>query len=81
MAVVFSGSVFRFQKVHSDVFMSKSAAAALSCRTDTLAESDKVDVVSVGLELSKAIESYSIARFSHHKEAGRRLDVALNRMA
>ncbi len=56
---------------------SKSADAALSYRTDTLAESDKVDVVTVESELSKAIQPYSIARSSHHKELGRRLYQAI----
>ena len=43
---------------------SKSADAALSYRTDTLAERDKLDVVTVESELAKAIQPYSIARSS-----------------
>ena len=58
---------------------SKSADAALAYRTDTLAERDKVDVVTVESELSKAIQPYSIARSSHHKELGRRLFRAIAR--
>jgi molybdenum ABC transporter molybdate-binding protein len=56
---------------------SKSADAALSYRTDTLAERDKVDVVAIPLELSKAVQPYSIARASNHKELGRRLFQAI----
>lgn len=52
---------------------SKAADAALAYRTDTLAESDKVDVVRVDSELSKAIQPFSIARTSRHKELSRRL--------
>jgi ABC-type molybdate transport system substrate-binding protein len=52
---------------------SKSADAALAYRTDTLAEQDKVDIITVESELSKAIQPYSIAKSSHHKELGRRL--------
>ena len=52
---------------------SKSADAALAYRTDTLAEQDKVDVITVDSDLSKAIQPYSIAKSSRHKELGRRL--------
>ena len=58
---------------------SKSADAALAYRTDTLAERDKVDIVTVESELSKAIQPYSIARSSRHKELGRRLFRAIAR--
>ncbi len=55
----------------------KSADAALAYRTDTLAESDKVDVVTIASELSKAIQPYSIASSSRHKQLGRRLYQAI----
>ncbi len=45
----------------------KSADAALAYRTDTLAESDKVDVVTLDSKLSKAIQPFSIARSSRQK--------------
>ncbi|MHB8865128.1 MAG: molybdate ABC transporter substrate-binding protein [Pirellulaceae bacterium] len=57
----------------------KSADAALAYRTDTLAEKDKIDVVTIASEMSKAIQPYSIARSSDHKELGRRLYRAIAR--
>lgn len=56
---------------------SKSADAALAYRTDTLAEQDKVDIITVDSDLSKAIQPYSIAKSSRHKELGRRLYQAI----
>jgi ABC-type molybdate transport system substrate-binding protein len=53
--------------------VTKSADAALAYRTDTLAESDKVDTVTLDTELSKAIQPFSIARSSDQKYLGRRL--------
>ncbi len=45
----------------------KSADAALAYQTDTRAESDKVDVITIDSELSKAIQPFSIARSSQQK--------------
>ncbi len=56
---------------------SKAADAAFAYRTDTLAESDKVDVITVDSELSKAIQPFSIARASQQKYLGRRLYAAI----
>ena len=58
---------------------SKSVDAALAYRTDTLAEQDKVDIITVESDLSKAIQPYSIAKSSRHKELGRRLFRAIAR--
>jgi ABC-type molybdate transport system substrate-binding protein len=55
----------------------KSVDAALAYRTDTLAERDKIDVLTIDSQLSKAIQPYSIARSSQHKELGRRLFQAI----
>ncbi|MHB8971303.1 MAG: molybdate ABC transporter substrate-binding protein [Pirellulaceae bacterium] len=57
----------------------KSADAALAYRTDTLAEGDKIDVLTIESELSLAIQPYSIARSSRHKQLGRRLYEAITR--
>ena len=50
-----------------------SADATLAYLTDTLAESDKIDIVTIDSELAKAIQPYSVARTSDHKYLGRRL--------
>jgi molybdate transport system substrate-binding protein len=52
---------------------SQSADAALCYRTDTLAEQNRVDVVTLDSELAKAVQPFSIARSSDHKELARRL--------
>jgi molybdenum ABC transporter molybdate-binding protein len=51
----------------------KSADATFAYRTDTLAERDKVDVIALDSELSKAIQPFSIAKSSKQKYLGRRL--------
>jgi molybdenum ABC transporter molybdate-binding protein len=56
----------------------RAADAALAYRTDTLAERDKIDVVTVDSPLARAIQPYSIARSSDHKELGRRLFRAIS---
>ncbi len=58
---------------------SKSADAALAYQTDTLAESDKVDVIIIQSELAKAIQPFSIARSSKQKYLARRLFAAIRR--
>ena len=58
---------------------SKSADAALAYRTDTLAESDKVDVITIDSELSKAIQPFSIAKSSKQKNLARRLYLTIAR--
>ncbi len=55
----------------------KSADATLAYRTDTLAESDKVDVIVLDSELSKAIQPFSIAKTSKQKQLSRRLFQAI----
>ncbi|MFH1923137.1 MAG: molybdate ABC transporter substrate-binding protein, partial [Planctomycetota bacterium] len=50
-----------------------SADAVLAYATDTMAESNRVDVVTIDSPLAKAIQPYSIARSSDHKYLGRRL--------
>ena len=57
----------------------KSADAALAYQTDTLAERDKVDVIAIESEWSKAIQPFSIARSSRQKYLGRRLYAAISR--
>ena len=52
---------------------SKTADASLRYCTDTLAERDKVDVVTLESQWAKAVQPFSIARRSDHKELGRRL--------
>jgi molybdate transport system substrate-binding protein len=51
----------------------RSVDAALAYRTDTLTERDKLEVVSIESELSRAVQPFSIARSSPHKHLGRRL--------
>ena len=51
----------------------KSVDAALAYRTDTLAEWDKLDVVSIESDLARTVQPFSIARSSRHKHLGRRL--------
>ncbi len=54
--------------------VTKSADATLAYRTDTLSESDKVDVITLDYDnLSKAIQPFSIARSSRQKHLSRRL--------
>lgn len=55
----------------------KSCDATLAYRTDTLAESDKVDVITLDSELCKAIQPFSIARSSKQKYLSRRLFQAI----
>jgi ABC-type molybdate transport system substrate-binding protein len=49
------------------------ADATLAYRTDTLAEADKVDAISIDSAHAKAIQPYTIAKQSQHKELARRL--------
>jgi len=49
-----------------------AADAAMAYRTDTLAESDKVDVIQIDSPLAKAIQPFSIARSSQQKQLARR---------
>lgn len=56
-----------------------SADAALAYRTDTLAESDKVDVIALDSPLAKAVQPFSIARSSQQKHLSRRLYQAITR--
>jgi ABC-type molybdate transport system substrate-binding protein len=50
-----------------------AADAVLAYRTDTLAEREKLDVVSIDSPLAMAIQPFSIARSSEFKYLGRRL--------
>ncbi len=50
-----------------------SVDAALAFNTDTIAESDKVDTIVLNLEAAKAVQPFSIARTSEHKQLARRL--------
>lgn len=50
-----------------------SVDAALAFNTDTIAESDKVDTIRLNLEAAKAVQPFSIARTSEHKQLARRL--------
>jgi len=50
-----------------------SVNAALAYATDTKAEADKVDTISIPSPAAKAIQPFAIARSSQHKELGRRL--------
>jgi len=50
-----------------------SADAALAYATDTMAEADKIDTIRIDLPSSKAVQPFSIARSSRHKELSRRL--------
>jgi molybdenum ABC transporter molybdate-binding protein len=51
----------------------EAADAVLAYVTDTLAESDKLDVIPIDSPLAKAIQPYAIARSSDYKYLGRRL--------
>ncbi|MCE9552815.1 MAG: molybdate ABC transporter substrate-binding protein [Planctomycetes bacterium] len=50
-----------------------SADAALAYATDTMAEADKIDTIRIDIPSSKAVQPFSIARSSKHKELSRRL--------
>ncbi|MEK6239068.1 MAG: molybdate ABC transporter substrate-binding protein [Planctomycetales bacterium] len=50
----------------------KTADATLAYRTDTIAESDKVDAIRIPSAAAKAIQPFSIARSSDHKHLSRR---------
>jgi molybdenum ABC transporter molybdate-binding protein len=50
-----------------------SVDVALAYRTDTLAEADKLDVITIDLPLAKAVQPFSIARSSKHKYLCRRM--------
>ncbi len=52
-----------------------SADAVLAYKTDTLAESEKLDVVQIESPLAKAVQPYGVAKSSDHKHlAGRLFD-------
>jgi len=51
----------------------KSADAVIAYATDTRAEADKVDSVSIDSDYAMAVQPFSIARASNHKYLGRRL--------
>lgn len=53
--------------------VSGSADAALAYATDTIAEADKIDIIRIDTLSSKAVQPFSIARSSKHKELSRRL--------
>jgi molybdenum ABC transporter molybdate-binding protein len=53
--------------------VSGSADAALAYATDTMAEKDKIDTIRIDLPSSKAVQPFSIAKSSQHKELSRRL--------
>lgn len=53
--------------------VSGSADAALVYATDTIAEADKIDTIRIDTPSSKAVQPFSIARCSKHKELSRRL--------
>ncbi len=60
--------------------VTKSADATLAYRTDTLSESDKVDVITLDYDdLAKAIQPFSIAKSSRQKNLSRRLYQAISR--
>ncbi len=50
-----------------------AADAVLAYRTDTRAESGRLAVIELGSNLAKAVQPFSIARVSDHKNLGRRL--------
>ena len=50
-----------------------SADAALAYATDTLGEPGRIEVIRLDSELAKAIQPFSIARSSQHKQVARRL--------
>ncbi len=56
-----------------------AADASLAYSTDTKAETEKVDVVRIGTDASKAIQPVGIARSSRHKQLARRLMDAITR--
>ncbi|MCO6455344.1 MAG: molybdate ABC transporter substrate-binding protein [Pirellulaceae bacterium] len=56
-----------------------SADAVLAYRTDTLAESERLEVLPINSPLSKAIQPFSTARSSDHKQLSRRLFDAIAR--
>ncbi len=56
-----------------------AADAVLAYRSDTLAESDKFDVITIDSPLAHAVQPYGIARTSEFKHLGRRLLEAIAR--
>ena len=50
-----------------------SADAALAYKTDTLAESENLDVIPIDSPLAKAVQPYGVARSSAYKHLARRL--------
>lgn len=54
-----------------------SVDATLAFKTDTLAEHDKLDVIVIDSPAAKAIQPFSIARSSDHKQLARRLYSAI----
>jgi ABC-type molybdate transport system substrate-binding protein len=56
-----------------------SADAVLAYMTDTLAEADKLEWITIQSPLAKAIQPYSISRSSDFKYLGRRLYQAISR--
>ena len=50
-----------------------AADAALAYRTDTMAESSRIDVLHIDSDKAKAVQPFAIARTSPHKELARRL--------
>ncbi|MCE5326003.1 MAG: molybdate ABC transporter substrate-binding protein [Planctomycetaceae bacterium] len=50
----------------------KSVDAAIAYRTDTLAERGRIDVVAIDSPYAKAVQPFSIARGSPHKQLARR---------
>jgi len=56
-----------------------SADAALVYRTDTLAESDRVDAIDIDSPFAKAVQPFSIALSSPHKQLASRLYAAIAR--
>jgi len=59
--------------------VSGSADAALAYATDTMAEADKIDTIRIDLPSSKAVQPFSIAKSSEHKELSRRLYQAVTK--
>lgn len=55
----------------------KSVDAAFAFYTDTLAESSKVDSISIPSKRSLAIQPYAISRFSEYKHIARRLKATI----
>jgi molybdate transport system substrate-binding protein len=54
-----------------------SVDAAIAYVTDTIAESDKVDAVQIDSPYARAVQPFSIARSSDHKQLARRLFEAI----